>query len=169
MKWNWGVVISISCAIGVVVIPVLFERIPGMSARWTLTRAANAVVYLGIVIPILLNEAKKHLPEPEKEVDYWHVLLKMALKKDSDDVISLLHDVEKQNLYFFDSLATIATTKFEERSDFKSAALVGMIQLTQHRKLKNLPRAVIAIDLNQVAYFRALSGEDLSDALARLT
>lgn len=168
MKWNWGVVISISCAIGVVVIPVLFERLPGMSARWTLAQAANAVD-LGIGdVDSLLDEAKKHLPNPEAEVDYWHVKLKMALKKDSSQVIDLLNDAEKLNVYFFDSLAAVATTKFEEKGDFKSAAVVGMIQLTQHRKNKDLPRGVLAIDLNQIAYFRALSGEDLPTALEEI-
>lgn len=168
MKRNWGVVISISCAIGVVVIPVLFERLPGMSARWTLAQAANAVD-LGTGDPnSLLEQARKQLPNPEKDVDYWHVLLKMALKNDSNAVIELLHDAEKKNLSFFDSLAGIATTKFEEKSDFKSAALVAMIQLTHHRKIKDVPRDLLAIDLNQIAYFRALAGEELNAALEEI-
>jgi tetratricopeptide (TPR) repeat protein len=160
-NWNWGVVISVSLAIAVVTIPIAFERSPGMKARWMLAQAANAADMGTGDAQKLLDEAALHLEDPESDSDYWHVRMKIALKKGNDQILEVLTATKRKQ--FFESLAYVALLQLNERRDFQTAVYV-CTKILENRA----PGDITSDDWNQIAYFRSLCNEDLEKGLAEI-
>lgn len=158
-NWNLSAFLSIKLAILLVLLPILFERLPGLRARWALARAANAID-LGDGDPRqLLLEAAMQFPNPKQELDYWHVRLKIALKSEGESAIHVLYEAAAVNEEFR-SLAINAYTELDMRQDFKNAldALILYYYKTTSEPLS-------APELNHLAYYRSLAKVDLEDAL----
>lgn len=159
-RFDWGTRVSIAAAVAVVVIPVFAERLPGLKARWMLAQAANAVDFGQGDPQELLGRAVEQLDDPQQVCDYWHVRLKMALKEDPQKVVLLL--VEARDSDCFNNLAGIAIEKMMDTQQFSAARDVTSLVVAK-KKIANL------YDLNQLAYLRALSAQELDQALEEVT
>jgi tetratricopeptide (TPR) repeat protein len=160
--WNLGAYICIGLAIGLVTIPIMVERTPGLKARWALAQAANAVDLGNGDAKKLLYEASKQFEAPKEELDYWHVRLKMALKSDSSSVIGILYEAASINMDFRFLSINIAYQEFERRGDFKNALDCLILWY------KTDPGPNTITSLNQLAYTRALAKTDLDTALMEI-
>lgn len=163
---NPGVVFIIICIVGLVSFPILLDRLPGTKARWKLAQAANAVDLDNGDAEKLLLDAGSHLANPLAESDYWHVRVKLASKRSGADVVEVLKEAQLHyktgTLGSFASVANVAIWDLNRARDYKAAMEASEILFASRKKPPN------AIELNQLAYFRALSGEKLEQALKEI-
>jgi tetratricopeptide (TPR) repeat protein len=156
---------AIAIAIGLVALPVLLERAPGIGLRWKFAAAANAAdLGLGDAQK-LLEAATAGLKDPEDEADYWNVSLKIALKQSREQVIAILKKAVSKDPVRFARLALIASNHFSSREDYVGAIEATTIYYESLNVSKEAAPPVEPVLLNQIAYYRALGNVQLLEAL----
>lgn len=145
--------------VGVVLLPILLERLPGIRSRWRFAVAANAADFGNGDAQALLDLAIQGMQKPELDADYWNVKLKIAKKKGREKVIRVLEQAARIDSHRFGILAYFTANEFAREKDFIGAAKAMEIYVTVAQTNNRLAL------LNGLAYFRALANLDLQEAL----
>lgn len=155
-------VVIVMVVTGIVVAPVLVRGFPREVARWHLAAAANAL-HGGdeAAAELSLERAMQWNPNIAEDHDYWWLRVKQAYIEGPESLLKVL----KETVAFFPNmrywLGNALADQYADEGDFKNA--LGMVKFAYGEKpLEN------ANELNQVAYFRALAGEDLDLALEEI-
>lgn len=142
--------------IGLVLAPVIADQFRTEVARWYLAAATNRIV-AERDIAHQVEQAKRWAGDVTELRDYWIVRAEQALADSPDGVAEVVSQAVAQNkLNFF--LADSYSQRLADNRFFSQA--VAVLEAGAIPELENSPGR-----LNNLAYFRALAGIDLDEAL----
>lgn len=159
MRRSWIsvlVLVAAAVALGIVIEPSVWRA---ELARWKLAAAANALEQDRLdEVPRWINDARELNPNLESEQDYWYVLILEAYqRRDYDRMVELI------------AAATAVDQRFRWLGEYMALRLARAEQfLYAARALEATitDRDQVSPEtLNAMAYWRALAGADLDQAL----
>ena len=148
--------IVVLATVGLALSPVLADQFRPEVARWYLAEATNRIV-ADRDSGHQVEQARRWASDVSELRDYWIFRAEQALTASPEDVVEVVSQAVKQNkLNFF--LADSYAQRLADQRFFKEA--VAVLEAGAIPELKDSPQR-----LNNLAYFRALAGIDLDEAL----
>lgn len=152
-------IIIVLATVGLVTAPVVRDQFQTEVARWYLAAGANRVEQ-GLPIDEQLANARLWAGDLSGLRDYWLLRAEQALVTTPDQVAEVIGQAVAKDQSFFD-IGYLIAHRLAQQSQFKEAAAV--LQASLIDELRDMPTI-----LNELAYYQALAGIDLDQALARI-
>lgn len=155
-SYSWLNLAIIAIVVAIAFGPVF---IPREISRWYLAAAANAYrIDKPELAEDYLSRAKAWDPDISREGDYWIAQMAMNNRQSDDERLALLARAVEADPRW-GAKAREVSQEFAEQLDFQRAVSALKIAFGSEPPFSS-------VDLNQLAYYRALAGIELEQALA---